>query len=116
MDLGRDASRWREGLLCPFVGDELELHWRQFKLSNESIFVLEYAYRPKEAPASDVADMWVAVEVLVQKLAQVLPIFADIFHQVLVLHDTLNLQRGGTAYRMPLVGVSVREGTGQVRL
>jgi hypothetical protein len=29
VDLARDASRWREGLFRGFVGNELELRWRQ---------------------------------------------------------------------------------------
>jgi hypothetical protein len=31
MDLARDASRWRERLFRRFVGNELELSWRQLQ-------------------------------------------------------------------------------------
>jgi hypothetical protein len=31
VDLARDASRWREGLFRGFVGNELELRWRQLQ-------------------------------------------------------------------------------------
>jgi hypothetical protein len=57
----------------------------------------------------------VTVEVLVQELSQVQSVFADIFHQVLFLHDILDFQGAGAAHGMALVGVSVGEGTGQVR-
>jgi hypothetical protein len=34
MDLARDASRWRERLFRRFVGNELELRWRQLQQSH----------------------------------------------------------------------------------
>jgi hypothetical protein len=74
-----------------------------------------YAYRPKEASASDVTDMWMTFQMLVQELSQVLPIFADILHKILFLHDLLNFQCGGAAHGMTLVGVSVGECTGRIR-
>lgn len=55
--------------------------------------------------------MRVTVEVLVQELSQVLPVCADVLHQVLFLHDLLNFQGAGAAHRMTLVGMSVGEGT-----
>jgi hypothetical protein len=64
-------------------------------------------YRPKEASASDVADIRVTVEVLVQELSQVLPVDADVFNKVLFLHDLLYFQCSGAAHRMTLVGVSM---------
>jgi hypothetical protein len=78
--------------------------------------VLDQTYRPEEASASDVADMWMAVKMLVQELSQVLSVFADVFHQVLFLHDLLDFQGAGAAHRVTLVGVTVGEGTGYVRL
>jgi hypothetical protein len=72
-------------------------------------------YRPKEASASDVADIRVTVEVLVQELSQVLPVDADVFNKILFLHDLLDFKRGSTANRVTLVGVSVGEGTGRIR-
>ena len=73
--------------------------------------MLDQTYRPEEASASDVADMWMAVKMLVQELSQVLSVFADVFHQVLFLHDLLDFQGAGAAHRMTLVGMSVGEGT-----
>ena len=60
--------------------------------------------------------MRVTVEVLVQELSQVLPVYADVLHQVLFLHDLLDFQGASAAHRVTLVGVTVGEGTGYVRL
>jgi hypothetical protein len=55
--------------------------------------------------------MRVTVELLMQELSQVLSGFANIFNQVLFLHDLLDFQCAGAAHGMALVGVSVGEGT-----
>jgi hypothetical protein len=60
--------------------------------------------------------MGVTIEFLVQELSQVLPVYANVLHQFLFLHDLLDFQGAGAAHRMTLVGVSVGEGTDQVRL
>lgn len=74
--------------------------------------VPDYTYRPEEASTSNITDVWMTVEVLVQELSQVLAVLADVLHQVLFLHDRLDLQCGCTAYRMTLVGVSMGKSTG----
>jgi len=121
VDFARDASGWREGFFGRFVGDELELEWMG-SASTKPVSCMQsdcagvIPYRPEEASASDVADVRVAVEVLVQELAQVLSVLADVFDQVFFFHDLLDFKCGGAAYRVALVGVSVGESTGWIRL
>ena len=69
--------------------------------------VLDQTHRPEEASASDITDIWMTIEVLVQQFPQVLPIVTDVFNEVLFLHDLLYFQCSGAAHRMTLVGVSV---------
>jgi len=112
VDLACDASRWRERLLCLLVGNELELSRCQLFSTLCDNHVPDCTYRPEEASTSDITDVWMTVEVLVQELSQVLAVLADVLHQFLFLHDPLDLQCGCTAYRMTLVGVSMGKSTG----
>jgi hypothetical protein len=66
VNLACDASRRWEWLFRGLVGNELELYWRQLQ-QFDAIRMCgdrDQAYRPKEASASDVANIWVTVEVL----------------------------------------------------
>jgi hypothetical protein len=66
VNLACDASRGWEWLFRGLVGNELELYWRQLQ-QFDAIRMCgnrDQTYRPKEASASDVANIWVAVEVL----------------------------------------------------
>lgn len=47
-------------------------------------------HRPEEASASNVTDVGVAVQLLMQKLAQIFAILANILDEVIFSYDSLN--------------------------
>lgn len=67
-------------------------------------------YAPKEAFSSYVANIRMAVKLLVQKVTQDLSCPLDIFDNISLADDALHLQCGSTDNRMALVCVAMRKG------
>jgi hypothetical protein len=54
-----------------------------------SLVIHDY-HRPEEASASNVTDVGVAVQLLMQKLAQIFAVLANILDEVIFSYDSLN--------------------------
>lgn len=63
----------------------------QLTSSNLQHFLTVWStHRPEEASASNVADVGVVVQLLMQKLAQIFAVLANILNKVVFSYDSLN--------------------------
>lgn len=67
-------------------------------------------YPPKETPASDISNIRMILQTLSQQLLEILALARHIRHQILLLHNTLDLGGGGAGNRVRLIRVAMDKG------